>query len=392
MFSRLRNRFLFLLMGTVTVLMLLFFSAIVLVSYHDANRRNNEMVDRGFNSHEAPADINDPDKFSPTFSIDLDETGNITAIHSSYDMDSTFYDTLIANAQRNNADVGSISYGTMTFKYKLFPLSNGQRIVFLDISRDMQAITNMMFSFFWIAFPLLILIFLISKFFADRAINPIQESFDRQNQFIADASHEIKTPLATIHTNASVLLEGATAEQKKWIDFIKDEVIRLEKLTNSLLYLSREPKAEFTKCNFSYIAGGVLMPLEAVFYEKQIECSCTIEKDVFVMGSEEQFRRLVNILMDNAVKYADGQISIRLCKESRSAVFTVANNGIGISADDLPKIWHRFYRTDKARRHEGGFGLGLAMAKSIVTELGGKIKVSSTPDKMTEFVVTLPLQ
>ncbi len=395
MFKKLRNRFLLLLMTTVTVLLAMFFFAVVAFYNENANRRNMEILDRGFNIHESsnPKEgLENTDRFSPVFSVDLKESGQIDSIHSTFNMDSLFYDGLVSIVKKEDKGSGSIFYNKMTFMYKTFSLDIGQRIVFLDVSRDVQVAANMIYFFIWSSLPLLLLIFLISKYFADKAIEPIKDSFDRQNQFIADASHELKTPLATINANASVLLDSATDEQRKWLSFIKDETIRIEKLTSGLLYLSREPvaKSERERCNLSQIINGVLMPLEAVLFEKQIDLSNEVENDVFVQASEEQLRRLIGIFVENAVKYTENKLSVKLQKQAKNAVITLSNNGIGISSEDLDKIWDRFYRTDKARKHKGGFGLGLAMAKSIVAELGGNVKVSSVPNELTTFTIILP--
>ncbi len=382
-------------MSTVTVLLLLFLTATIGYYYQNTNQRNNDMLDRGYGYHENNYvdNVNRLDRFSPIFSVDITKNGEITEIFSTFNMDFPFYIELISNVLKQNRQDGTIFYNGIDFKYKTYENEeNGSRIVFLDISKDIQTIKNMIYFFIWISLPLLGLIFLISKYFADKAIKPIQEGFDRQNQFIADASHEIRTPLATINANATVLLDSATDEQKKWLCFIKDETIRMEKLTSGLLYLSREPlaKSERVKCNLSQIVNGILMPLEAVLFEKKIECEIEIEENVNVMASEEQLRRLVGIFVENAVKYTENKMSVKLSKQSKNAVITLSNNGSGIAGEDFEKIWDRFYRTDKARKHRGGFGLGLAMAKSIANELGCTIKVSSTPDVITTFTITMP--
>ncbi len=392
MFRKLRNRFLMLLMATVTVLLTLFFSAIAGYSYQSAEIRSTGMIERGFYELPKEEDSSNAGDLSPMFAIDINATNGITAFYSNFKVGYGFFEKIIEIAPLTEDRVGITLYNGVTLKYKWFPLDDGWRIVFLDISRDIQFTAGLVYLFIWVSMPLLGVIFLISKYFADRAINPIKESIERQNQFVADASHEIKTPLATISANASVLLDTANDEQKKWLGFIRDETIRLEKLTNNLLYLLRQPmvKSERVRCNFSEILWSVLMPLEATLYEKQIDCSGEIADNIHVMGNEEQLRRLAGILIDNAIKYTESRIAVSLRVQSRTVVLTVENNGIGIPEGDIGRIFDRFYRSDKARKYRGGFGLGLAMAKSIVTELKGDIKATSEPGKQTEFIVTLP--
>ncbi len=248
-------------------------------------------------------------------------------------------------------------------------------------------------SLVWVFLPLLLLVYFMSRYFADRAIHSIRLSFERQNQFLADASHELKTPLATINANAALLLDTAAPEQRKWLKFIRDETIRLERLTSNLLYLSRGPvntKNVRVRADYSAIVNGVLMPLEAVLYEKHIDCTSDIQPDLFVLAPEDELKRLVGIFIENAIKYTENQITVTLKKQNKTAILTVTNNGSPIPTDDLDKIWDRFYRSDKSRANKGGFGLGLAMAKSILDELGGSAKVASD-EGATTFTVTLPL-
>ncbi len=392
MFRRLRNKFMILLMVTVTTLMFLFFTAITIFVYTNADARTTETLNRGYYDSEKPPKDFALNRFAPVFSVDVDGQGNILNMNSNFELDLEFSLSLLSLIKTTGAVTAVVEYEGVTWKYKVFDLDEGLRIVFLDVSRDVQTLSNLLYTLLWVTLPMQLLVFFVSKYFADRSIKPIEDVFNRQNQFIADASHELRTPLTTISTNASVLMADAAPEQRKWLEFIKDEVMRMERLTSGLLYLSRSPqKTERVRCSLSEIVRGIIMPLEAVFYEKNIRCETEVDSDVFIYANPEQIERLVSILVDNAIKYTESFISITLVKDHKNAVLTVTNNGIGIPREDLDKIWDRFYRTDKARNYKGGFGLGLAMAKSIVADNKGIIRATSTENEQTTFTVTLPV-
>lgn len=398
MFLRLRNRFLLLLMATVTFLLLMFYAVLLAFLYTSSDMRTQQTLDRGFNYQELLASSNSDApssdqtfNFAPLITIDISEQGEIGAINSSFPMNREFYEALLVNAKLRNRTYGSVIYKGNVWRFKVFDIVKGKRYVFLDISREFQILNNMFYIFLWIALPMLTAIFFICKYFADRSIRPIEQSYHKQNVFLADVSHEIKTPLATILTNISVLQSSANPDQARWIGYISDEALRMKRLINQLLYITRAENDApvMTKCNLSEIVNKTLMPLQAVFYEKKITCELTVADGVFVMGDQEQLQRLVGIFTDNAIKYCGNSVKIDLHREQRNAWLSIQNDGDGIAPEDLPKIWDRFYRSDKSREHKGGFGLGLSMAKVIIDDIGGTAKVQSTDGKTT-FTVCIP--
>jgi signal transduction histidine kinase len=248
----------------------------------------------------------------------------------------------------------------------------------------------------------LIVIFFISRFFANKSIIPIKEAFDKQKQFIADASHELKTPLAVINTNVDVLLsngEDAINTQSKWLHYIKSEVERMTKLTNDLLYLTQvnysDIKMIYSDFNMSDTVESIILTMEAVIYENDILLDYSIEPNLTIYGNSEQIKQVVMILLDNALKYTDpnGNINLNLKREYSNIVLSLTNTGEGIPEEHLDKIFDRFYRIDKSRsRNSGGYGLGLAIAKTIVEQHGGKISVKSILNGSTTFKVELPIK
>jgi two-component system, OmpR family, sensor histidine kinase CiaH len=272
--------------------------------------------------------------------------------------------------------------------------------VFLDITSRYAILTNLIYTFLAVALAMLIVIFFISRFFANKAIKPIKETFDRQKQFIADASHELKTPLAVINTNAEVLLsnsEDTIKNQSKWIHYIKSEVVRMTTLTNDLLYLAKVDQSDIklisTDFDLSEAIENVILTMEASIFENKIQLDYSVEPNVIINGNSEQFKQVVVILLDNALKYTNpkGKISLSLKKFNTKAIMTVANTGEGIPEEHLDKIFDRFYCIDKSRsRNSGGYGLGLSIAKAIVEQHTGKISVKSKVNDNTTFTVEIP--
>ena len=243
---------------------------------------------------------------------------------------------------------------------------------------------------------MLFILFGVSFYFANRSIRPIEESWQKQKQFVADASHELKTPLAIIGANADALLangEETINSQKKWLDYIKAEAGRMGKLINDMLYLAKVEDTDETQLpiDFSNAVRDVIASLEAVIFEKGIQLTQHIEPRIIVRGNEEKIKQAVLILLDNSIKYTGdlGDVAITLKRFRNQAVLSIQNSGESIPADRLPKIFDRFYRCDPSRTKEtGGFGLGLSIARAIIERSGGCIYAQSS-DSGTTFTIEL---
>jgi signal transduction histidine kinase len=398
-------------MVIISVMMLIAFTSIYLITYNNVhsdiamelgkisefNRKANETQ----NTPQPDFDKPPPPHRSVSFALITDKQWNTVEISSIFDMEDEFYETA--------KDI-TISEGTLTgdFKiegnywaYTVKPYYDGYRIVFLDISSQQGILNNLVYTFLIVASIMLIFIFIISRFFANKAIQPVQEAFEKQKQFIADASHELKTPLTVINTNVDVLLsndEGAVNEHTKWLYYIKSEVERMTKLTNDLLYLTQldysDMKMIFTNFDLSKAVESVVLTMEAVIFENQITFKDDIEPGLKIYGNNEQIKQVVMILLDNALKYTDrnGTVSLELKKSYNNLLLSVTNTGEGISEEHLDRVFDRFYRMDKSReRKSGGYGLGLSIAKTIIEQHRGKISVRSVANEYTAFHVELPL-
>lgn len=411
MFNKLRNKFLILNLTIISITMLIAFGSIYLITYKNVKneinlelRKTSQLDRKPNNDMKEPRpdfqDKQDQQRPSVFFTITTDKSGNIIESFSIFEVTDEFYNAAKAEALDTNKETGSFKLGGNYWAFLKRPSFEGYRIVFVDTTSRQGILINLIYTFLAVAFVMLIAIFFISRFFANRSIEPIKEAFEKQKQFIADASHELKTPLAVINTNVDVLLsnsEDTIETQSKWLYYIKSEVERMTKLTKDLLYLTQvdysDVKMIFSDLNVSETVENVIMTMEALIFENDILLDYDIEPNLLTHGNAEQISQVVMILLDNALKYTKrkGKVNVLLKKAHNNIVLSITNTGKGIPEDSLSKIFDRFYRVDKSRsRNSGGYGLGLPIAKAIVTQHSGRISAKSAVNESTTFTVELP--
>ena len=229
----------------------------------------------------------------------------------------------------------------------------------------------------------------------------LEEAFQKQRQFAADASHELRTPLAIIQAESSLALDRrrTQSEYRRSLELVSQEVNYMSDIIGKLLLLAREDAAsepaEFQEVNVKDLITELSSDLEALAQEKSVAFSLGSMDDLTVKGDRFKLRQLFLNILDNAIRYtpSGGSVSSSLMRKNGSALVSISDTGIGIPAEDLPYIFDRFYRVDKARsRSNGGLGLGLAIASSIARLHGGAIEVESQVGKGSIFHITLPLQ
>lgn len=285
------------------------------------------------------------------------------------------------------------------FKYMVMPTVGnlGKTYIFLDVTKQINNIWQVALLsvgvgvLCWLA--MLLLIVLLSK----KAIKPIAENMERQKQFVTDAGHEIKTPLAIIlaNTDAMELHYG----ENKYSKNIRGQIFRLKDLTQDLLTLAKmEESADLKiKENFSVsmLVEECLNQFEESISAKTIHFYKNIQEDLSVDSNKELVKRLISILMDNATKYVpeNGIIEVYLSQTNKQINFVVANTADNLEKLQLDKIFDRFYRADDARcQKSGGYGIGLSAAKAIVESLKGTITVQKQNENKIIFMVKLPLE
>lgn len=230
------------------------------------------------------------------------------------------------------------------------------------------------------------------------AVGPVERAWEQQRQFVADASHELKTPLTVILTNAELLREGPAGEEerRRFTDNILTMARQMRALVESLLELARADArpAEGTMepVDMSRLMQEVLLPFEPVFFEAGLTLTGEIQEGLRVRGAEGQLRQIADILLDNARKYtpSGGAVTLALTRSGRSCLLSVAGPGTPLTRQERQDVFKRFYRADPARRREGSWGLGLSIAQEIAARHGGKIWADSSAEG-NRFTVRLPL-
>lgn len=428
MFTKLRNKFLILNMIFTSTVMIAAFAIIYFITFSSMNKENLSKLNSQPNfqiSIRGTGLLNDMEKGdtiinkvftgdSLSFNIEVGPDGKILKINSFIDMPEEAYYKAAQTAWSNKKNNFPITIEGRKWQYvisqpsnqviignnqKLTTVENKHQITFLDVTESNKTLFKLLTTLIIVGLIMLFVIFVISLYFANRAIKPIAETWEKQTQFVADASHELKTPLSIINANYDALLankEETIISQLKWMEYIKIGTDRMTKLINDLLCLAKVedvnleiPKTQF---NISKVINDVMLSMEALMIENNIKLSHSIESDVIVKGNLEKVKQVVSLLLDNAIKYSNknGTIDISLIKSKHQVIYSIKNSGKGIAKQDLPKVFDRFYRGDPSRAQEiVGYGLGLSIAKTIINRLGGEINVTSVENEYTIFTFTL---
>lgn len=280
----------------------------------------------------------------------------------------------------------------------------GTRIALVDTySRD-AAIRYQAFSGFVIFCVSMGALFAVSYVLSGWALKPVERAWALQHRFVSDASHELKTPLAVILANMQILqrqgdLDG---ESRRWVDSTLDEATHMRGLVEELLTLARADERSATASGdkrraptieLTGLVEGCCLEFDPVAFERGCSIEASIEPGVTAQVDRGDYQRVVRTLLDNATKYAPEGTAVRvsLSRDGKRSVLSVGNRGEAISQEDIEHIFDRFFRTDKARERqsEGGFGLGLAIARSIVVSAGGEIDATSSDEDGITFIVKI---
>lgn len=296
-------------------------------------------------------------------------------------------DTILQNPKEK----GEIS----DYLYLYIPSEEGVSIYFLDYGPEREMSMQLWRMCLWVGLAGMMIILIPVIFLSRWIAKPVQLAFDKQKQFIADASHELKTPLTIITTNAEVLEN--TLPDNKWLHYILEQSKRMKVLINNLLDLARldsgNEKAFFQSFDLSKTVRKAALSFESLAYEYEKNYIWEIADGLSLYGNEENIKQLVTILLDNAFKYsnAKGYIAISLTQSAEKKQLLIHNTGKGIDIKDQKRIFERFYRIDSSRsRQSGGYGLGLSIAESIVKNHKGQISVKSDGKSYTDFCILLP--
>lgn len=400
MFKKLKYKFIIINMSLLTFVFFCIFGVIYFITWNSGERQINFSLN---------ALIHEPNNGGPSkggplnngILINLDHNLNVINIITPYNVDKDILVELAVNILSKESSSGVIKIENTDFAY--FKSLDGKinRIALINKSPQQNLLKNLLKTFFITGFISLIILFTISYYLAYKTIAPIKEVFEKQKQFIADASHELRTPIAIIKTNLALVSSNKdkTIESEgKWMNYIDLQTDRMSHLIDDMLSLAKldEDKKvlNLQPININKILENLLMSFEAVFFENKIELQNNLKDNFFINGDLEEIKKLFNILMDNAIKHTfpNGTITITSSKLKSKMEIIITNTGEGIPDKDLEKIFERFYRSDESRqRKTGGYGLGLAIANSIVISHKGKIYARSNAGKDTSFIVELPI-
>lgn len=271
------------------------------------------------------------------------------------------------------------------------------RVAFTDSTLEQSTLRSLVSVCLLIGSGALLILLGLSWLLSGFATRPVARTWENQQQFISDASHELKTPLTVILSSADLLQETAQPEQRQYVDNILSESRRMRALVADMLTLSRMESSRsttpFAPVDLSDLVTNAALRFEPVAFEAGHPLLYDIRTGISLSGDGQQLDQLLDILLDNAVKYAapGGSIRLTLDVSGKNAVLTVSNPGEPIPAEKLPHLFDRFYRVDDARTGSPGFGLGLAIAQQLAQRHRGHITATSDAQS-TRFTVTLPLR
>lgn len=272
-------------------------------------------------------------------------------------------------------------------------------IAFADISSEQATLSHLTRSCLLIGVFGFFLFLWISFWLSGWAVRPVEQAMRQQRQFVADASHELKTPLTVIMTNAELMKSGDYPSEKEgqFLSGILTVSRQMRGLVEQMLELARtdllDVKETFIQINLSNLLETELLNFEPVFYEASLSLQTDMEPNLLIKGNEEKLRRLPGILLDNAGKYAvkGGKVEVSLKRQGgKHCLLTVSNEGTELSPDECRQIFKRFYRMDDVRSRSGSYGLGLSIAENIVNLHHGRIWAESH-DGWNHFHIRLPL-
>lgn len=405
MIKRLRKNIILVNMLLVGTVILLIFTAVCINSYSSSKigleRSLNMIAERNLGDYKRPPEKfgekrrdNQPSQLNSFITVSVNNEGNILSRQeNNATIDEEILNQSVNAAISNDKQVGEIG------EYNLTYIKNKQPdktiIVFADNSSVYLSLRNTILVCMGLFLTSMAVIFLISLALTGIAVNPVKDAWNKQKQFVADASHELKTPLTVILANNNIMMshkDSTVEDEIKWLQSTEEEAQHMKKLIDQMLFLaksdSESSKTELAKVNVSEIIEAASLNFEPIAFEKGILLDCEIEPDIIANSNATILNQLSHILIDNAVKYSASNeiVKIKLLKNNDKMIFSVNNKGNIISKNELTHIFDRFYRAEKSRTTKG-YGLGLSIAQNITAGIGGKINVESSEENGTTFRV-----
>ena len=334
----------------------------------------------------------------PFFTVQISNRGElITANGGYFDLtDREYLQEIINEALLSDRETGELEEHDLRYLKSVSPL--GYTIVFSDTTTESSTLKALFYSCLTIFFVAMIVFLGISILLSYWVIKPVATAWDQQRQFVADASHELKTPLAVIMANAELMQNDDTSEEdrKSYSGNILGVTYQMRSLVENMLEMARVDngtvKMNFDMVDFSQLVSDAALSFQLLYEEKGMGLRCAVSDGVEIHGSEQHLYQVLDVLLDNALKYSapGSMVSVNLVSNGKNCLLSVSSPGEPISKEDLKNIFKRFYRGDAARAMNGSYGLGLAIAESIVEAHKGKIWAESK-EGLNTFFIQLPL-
>ncbi len=411
MFSRSRTKIILSIMGSLILLFALTLSVILLASYRELQKRSADILQDYIAMHslEQPPDApEDPGpgpgpqrkdqpgetrdfKLSTFYSVSFSEDGTVLAVDNG--MRSLYSDEELIELAEEIREKRLSSGRRDQLLFRVVSKDGYELVAFMDNTVTDSSMHTLLRYVLIVGSTAIAVMFVISLFLSKRIIQPLEENDQKQKQFISDASHELKTPVAVISANAEMLVRELG--NNEWLSNIQYENDRMGELVRQLLDLSRAENADIPAepVDLSRIVTGEILAFESLAFEQGKIMQSEIEEEICVVGRSTQLAQLAAVLLDNAITYSTGNtIEVSLSRQAHKAVLKVRNEGEAISAEKQEHLFDRFYQVDEARTHEKQhYGLGLSIARAVTEKHGGSIGVSCYDGKV-EFTVSLPIR
>ena len=400
MIRKLRIKFICVIMSIVTVLLWVILGGVI---YFTAESLEIQSLDQMRKISQRPEKDGPPppgkhpdDLHLPYFVVILDGDGEILdTIGEYYDLsDRETLQEILDAALESGEEAGRLWNYDLRFFIARSP--RGFTVVFSDITSENATLRSLGLICFGIFIAAMIVFFGISVFLSRWAVKPVEKAWDQQRQFVADASHELKTPLTVIMANAELIQneDVADSDRREFSRNILSMSYQMRSLVENMLEMARVDNGalnmKFEELDFGQLVADAALSFQLLFEEKGLGLTCSASEGIYVRGSEQQLYQVLDVLLDNALKYSDpdGNVRVELSMSGRICTLSVASPGDALSREELKRIFERFYRADKARAMNGSYGLGLSIAQSIVTAHKGKIWAESK-DGINTFYVQL---
>lgn len=421
MFRRSRKKIILSIMGSLILLFAITLSVIMLASYREMRQQNTEMLERYIEMYSLdqqpgrqdepglmPDGQNGPDmerpdqgkpprdekrdfQLSTFYSVAFAEDGTVLAIdngekqiYSEEELTGIAKEILAGNALSGNSQ---------NLSFVVSHRSGYTLVAFMDTTVTESSLNMLLHNILITGGVAIVILFFISLIISKQIIRPLEENDRQQKQFISDASHELKTPVAVISANAEMLQRDLG--ENEWLSNIRYENDRMGELVRQLLDLSRAESKEvpMESVDISRVVTGEVLAFESLAFDQGKVFQSDIDDDLHVLGSQTQLTQLVSVLLDNAVRHSTcSEITVVLKQRGHAVELSVINDGEEIPPEKQEHLFDRFYRVDEARNSEGHhYGLGLSIAKAVVEKHGGSISVSCQDGKV-RFTAAIPIK